>query len=72
MRGMFALGEEDRSGPQHLLDIASDGSRERFCLDHDGIVLTDIVGDEPPVPVATTLTELVERLAAGWNPLSGL
>jgi hypothetical protein len=40
------------------LDIGSDGSRERFCFDPQAgnIVLLDIVGDEPPVVCASTLT----------------
>jgi hypothetical protein len=60
----------DRAGPKRLIDVASDGSRERFCFDpasHE-VVMLDIVGDEPPVVCASTLTELVEKLEAGWDP----
>jgi hypothetical protein len=60
----------ERAGPQRLIDVATDGSRERFCFDpasHE-IVMLDIVGDEPPVVCASTLTELVPKLAGGWDP----
>jgi hypothetical protein len=69
-RSLWELPETDRSGPQRLIDIASDGSRERFCLDPTSgkIVFLDIVGDEPPVECASSLTELVEKLATGWDP----
>jgi hypothetical protein len=30
--------------------------------------MVDIVGDQPSVICASTLTDLVERLAAGWYP----
>jgi len=58
-----------RAGPKHLIDVASDGSRERFCFDPvtKEIVMLDIVGIEP-VGCASTLTELVEKLAQGWDP----
>jgi hypothetical protein len=60
----------ERAGPKRLIDVASDGSRERFCLDPatNEIVMLDIVGDEPPVVCASTLTELVAKLAGGWSP----
>ena len=48
--------------------LATDGSRERFCLDADAIVWTDVTGDQPPVTVAQTLTEFVTRLSEGWDP----
>jgi cell wall assembly regulator SMI1 len=51
-----------------LVDVATDGSRERFCLDGDAIVWTDVTGDQPPVTVAQTLTEFVTRLSEGWDP----
>ena len=51
-----------------MLDLATDGSRERFCLDGDAIVWTDVTGDQPPVTVAQTLTEFVTRLSEGWDP----
>jgi hypothetical protein len=64
------VDEPSRAGPAHLIDLASDGTRERFCFDPlmNEIVMLDIVGDEPPVVSASTLTELAERLAAGWDP----
>ena len=64
----------ERAGPRRLIDVASDGSRERFCLDPatGAIVMLDIVGDEPPVACASTLTELVETLASGWDPFERL
>jgi hypothetical protein len=56
------------------VDLAGDGSRERFCFDPDsgGIVMLDITweNDEPVVQVSRTLTELANRLAAGWDPFS--
>jgi SMI1 / KNR4 family (SUKH-1) len=60
----------ERAGPQHLTDVASDGSRERFCFDpgSDEILMLDIVGEEPPIVCASTLTELAEKLAGGWDP----
>jgi hypothetical protein len=60
----------ERAGPRRLIDVASDGSRERFCFDPAShqILMLDIVGDEPPVICASTLTELVEKLASGWDP----
>jgi cell wall assembly regulator SMI1 len=60
----------ERAGPQRLIDVASDGSRERFCVDPASgeIVWLDIVGAEPPVVCASTLTDLVTKLARGWNP----
>ena len=51
-----------------VLDLATDGSRERFCLDADAIVWTDVTGEQPPVIVAQTLTEFVTRLSEGWDP----
>jgi hypothetical protein len=60
----------ERAGPQRLIDVATDGSRERFCFDpasHE-IVMLDIAGDEPPVVCASTLTELVTKLAGAWDP----
>ena len=75
-RSMWALPEEERSGPQRLVDLASDGSRERFCFDPEsgGIVMLDITWEvgEPLVQVANTLTELAQRLAAGWDPFSAV
>ena len=72
-RKMWTLGPEDRAGAQRLVDLASDGSRERFCFDpcSGQIVLIDITWeqDEPDAPCAPTLTEVVTRLAEGWNPL---
>ena len=53
---------------RNLLDLATDGSRERFCLDRDAIVWTDVVNSREPVPVAATLTEFVTRLSEGWDP----
>jgi hypothetical protein len=71
LMSMWELHEEHRSGPARLIDIASDGSRERFCLDpaFGHIVMLDITweGGEPPI-CAQTLTELVTKLADGWNP----
>ena len=69
---LWSLPQEDRAGPQHLIDIASDGSRERFCFDPltNDIILLDLVTDKPPVACASTVTELVEKLSAGWNPFS--
>ncbi len=69
-RDIWALSEEDRAGPADLIDIASDGSRERFCLDpmSGAIVMLDVAAEEPAVECAKTLTELVEKLAAGWVP----
>jgi SMI1/KNR4 family protein SUKH-1 len=68
---LWSLPAEDRSGPQHIIDVASDGSRVRFCFDPrtGGIVILDITSDQP-VAVASTLTELVQKLRAGWNPFS--
>jgi hypothetical protein len=51
-----------------VLDLATDGSRERFCLDGDAIVWTDVTGEQAPVTVAQTLTEFVTRLSEGWDP----
>ena len=69
-RDIWALSVEDRAGPAHLIDIASDGSRERFCVDpmSGAIVMLDVAADEPAVECARTLTGLVEQLAAGWDP----
>jgi hypothetical protein len=66
-------GLSERAGPKHLIDVASDGSRERFCFDPatNEIVMLDIVGSEPVV-CASTLTELVEKLAEGWDPFDRL
>ena len=71
---VWELPEGHRSGPRRLVDVASDGSRERFCFDPrtQSIVQLDIVGDTPPVAVASSLTELVEKLAAGWDPFSAV
>ena len=75
-RQLWTLGPEDRAGPQRLVDLASDGSRERFCFDPKSgqIVLIDITWeqDEPDAPCAPTLTDVVTRLAEGWNPLQGV
>jgi cell wall assembly regulator SMI1 len=72
---LWRLGPQDRAGAQRLVDIASDGSRERFCFDPNSgqIVLIDITWDqeEPDAPCAATLTDVVNRLAEGWNPLEG-
>jgi|SRR5215208_5158286 len=71
LMSMWELPQGHRSGPARLIDIASDGSRERFCLDpaFGHIVMLDITweGGEPPI-CAQTLTELVTKLADGWNP----
>jgi hypothetical protein len=68
---VWELPESDRSGPHRLIDIASDGGRERFCFDPASghIVMLDITWEdgEPPV-CATSLTELVDKLANGWSP----
>ena len=71
MLDLWTLPEEHRSG-LHVIDVASDGSRERYCFDPrtDGIVLQDIVGDQAPAACASTITELVEKLSAGWKPFS--
>jgi hypothetical protein len=70
---LWRLGPQDRAGAQRLVDIASDGSRERFCFDPDSgqIVLIDITWEqeEPEAPCAPTLTDVVIRLAQGWDPL---
>jgi hypothetical protein len=72
MLGIWSLPEEHRSGPQRLIDVGSDGSRERFCFDPQAssIVLLDITSEEPPVVCASTVTELVQKLADGWDPFS--
>ena len=73
MLDLWSLPSEARSEPQHIIDVATDGSRERFCFDPQGgdIVLIDIVGPDP-TRCASTLTELVQRLSSGWNPFSVL
>lgn len=69
---LWRLGPTDRAGAQRLVDVASDGSRERFCFDPESgqIVLIDITweGEEPDAPCAATLTEVVNKLAQGWDP----
>jgi SMI1 / KNR4 family (SUKH-1) len=71
LMSMWELPEEHRAGPPRLIDVASDGSRERFCLDPASghIVMLDISWEEGEPPIcARTLTELVSKLADGWNP----
>lgn len=69
---LHALAPDNRAGPARLVDLASDGGRERFCWDprYDTIVWLDIVAEQDAVVCAATLTELVRRLAAGWDPWS--
>jgi len=71
LMSMWELPGEHRSGPPRLIDVASDGSRERFCLDPTSghIVMLDITWEEGEPPIcAGSLTELVSKLADGWNP----
>jgi hypothetical protein len=71
LMGLWELPEDHRAGPSRLIDIASDGSRERFCLDpaSDEIVMLDITWqDGDPPTCATSLTDLVVKLAGGWDP----
>jgi hypothetical protein len=72
MLAVWSSSATDRSGPPHLIDVASDGSRERFCVDppSSGIVFLNITAEEPPVQCASTVTELVQKLADGWDPFS--
>jgi hypothetical protein len=69
---LSTLGPEDRTGPQRLVDVATDGARERFCYDPQSgqIVLIHVTWEhgEPDAPCAQTLTELVSRLFSGWDP----
>ena len=68
----WSLPQEHRAGPQQLIDIGTDRSRERLLFrptDGPNRPL-DIVADEPPAPCASTVTELVEKLTDGWNPFS--
>jgi len=71
LMSMWELPQEHRSGPPRLIDVASDGSRERFCLDpaSGNLVMLDITWEagEPPT-CARSLTELVSKLADGWSP----
>src|SRR5215218_3757222 len=48
LMSMWELPGEHRSGPPRLIDVASDGSRERFCLDPTSghIVMLDITWEE--------------------------
>ena len=71
LTNMSELSETHRPGPPRLIDVASDGSRERFCLDPESghIVMLDVTWEEGDPPTcARSLTELVSKLADGWNP----
>ena len=71
LMSMWELPDEHRSGPPRLIDVASDGSRERFCLDPASghMVMLDITWEEGEPPAcARSHTELVFKLADGWNP----
>ena len=71
--GLWQLPE--RAGPSQLIDVASDGSRERFCLNppSDETVMLDITGAGADQPAcAESLTDLVVKLAGGWDPFETL